>query len=69
MNLTIIAAGFTAFIYNIRCHVCMNEYLKMKIAILAALSVSSIFNARVNQNTFTVENVATSSESKVADDK
>lgn len=52
----------------------MNEYLQVKIAVLAAkyilaLYVSSIFNARVNQNMFTVENDATSSESKVSDDK
>lgn len=52
----------------------MNEYLQVKIAVLAAkyilaLYVSSIFNARVNQNMFTVENDATSNESKVSDDK
>lgn len=52
----------------------MNGYLQVKIAVLAAkyilaLYVSSIFNERVNQNMFTVENDATSSESKVSDDK
>lgn len=50
----------------------MNEYLQVKIAVLAAKYILALYvssKARVNQNMFTVENDATSSESKVSDDK